>query len=51
VFQVADVLVDESQRSVGRLLGDYVLLDLPVFGGDIEMQRWVFWGSETRQLR
>jgi hypothetical protein len=27
-FQVADVLVDKSQRGVGRPLGDYVLLNL-----------------------
>jgi len=41
LFQVADVLVDKSQRSVGRPLGDYVLLNLLVFGGHIEIQRWV----------
>ena len=29
LLQVADVLVDKSQRSVGRPLGDYVLLNLP----------------------
>ena len=32
LFQVADVLVDKSQWSVGRPLGDYVLLNLPVSG-------------------
>src|SRR5450755_4306282 len=40
LLQVADVLVDKSQRSVGRPLGDYVLLNLPVFGGHIEIQQW-----------
>jgi hypothetical protein len=32
LFQVADVLVDKSQRSVGRPFGDYVLLNPPVYG-------------------
>jgi hypothetical protein len=39
LFQVADVLVDKSQRSVGPPLGGYVLLNLPVFSGHIEIQR------------
>src|SRR5512146_2418594 len=53
--QVSDVLINESQRRIGRELGDNVGLGFAILDRQIEIKRWILWigcpGRRTGKLR